>query len=118
MSNPTQVHGEYDPYPKLLASLEAQFGREEIARADNYLRAEWADFHWDGRLAERAIGEHPDCVDEDGEPILLVAIVGILKGRYYVTVAHVTPAREFAAIEGVTQFDDFEAAVAAFQTCR
>ena len=73
-----------DAYPALIAGLQAEFGRtESVAIAAHFLGAEWADFHWDSRVAERHLGAYESLDDEDSE-LDRVAIMGRLQGIWFV----------------------------------
>lgn len=76
-----------DAYPALLAGLEAQYGREgAVEIAARFLDAELADLHWQSRIAERHLGRYQDGFDADGEGLELerIAILGVLKGAWFV----------------------------------
>lgn len=73
-----------DAYPALLASIEQQFGREgSVEIATRFLEAEAADFHWDSRIEERHLGSY-ESSDEDGEELERIAIIGQLRGAWFV----------------------------------
>lgn len=81
----TQSH---DAYPALVAGLEAQYGREgSVEIACRFLDAELADFHWQSRMIERHLGRYEaafdDVEDEDIE-LERIAILGVLKGAWFV----------------------------------
>ena len=68
----------------LIAGLEIEFGRGAgAALAERFLAAEEADFCWDARVEERWIGAY-ESVGDDGFELDRVAIVGRLKGRWFV----------------------------------
>ncbi len=73
-----------DAYPALIAGLQAEYGQvESIAVAAHFLGAEWAEFHWDSRVAERHLGAYESVDDEDFE-LDRVAILGRLQGIWFV----------------------------------
>jgi len=73
-----------DAYPALLKGLEAQFGREDsVSIAAHFLSAELADFHWESRISERRLGAF-ESADEDEIDLDRIAIVGQLKGSWFV----------------------------------
>lgn len=68
----------------LIAGLEIEFGRGAgAALAERFLAAEEADFCWDARVGERWIGAY-ESVEDDGFELDRVAILGRLKGRWFV----------------------------------
>jgi hypothetical protein len=74
-----------DAYPALLAGLEAQFGCDvSVAIAGHYLAAELADLHWESRVAERWLGTCERDEDNDESELERIAIVGVLKGTWFV----------------------------------
>jgi hypothetical protein len=76
-----------DAYPALIAGLEAQFGREgSVEIAARFLDAELADFHWQSRMLERHLGRYEGEFDADDEGLELerVAIMGVLRGAWFV----------------------------------
>ena len=76
-----------DAYPALIAGLEAQYGREgSVEIACRFLDAELADFHWQSRTMERHLGRYEGAIDEEAEGLELerVAILGVLKGAWFV----------------------------------
>jgi len=73
-----------DAYPALIAGLQAEYGRtESVTIAAHFLMSEWADFHWDSRVAERHIGAYESLDDEDSE-LDRVAIMGRLRDTWFV----------------------------------
>lgn len=75
-----------DAYPALIAGLEAQYGREgSVEIACRFLDAELADFHWQSRMMERHLGRYEGAIDEaEGLELERVAILGVLKGAWFV----------------------------------
>lgn len=75
-----------DAFPALLSGIEQQFGREgSVEIAGRFLEAELADFHWESRTEERHLGAY-DGEIEDGEELERIAIVGQLRGVWYVAI--------------------------------
>jgi hypothetical protein len=73
-----------DAYPVLIAGLQAEYGREEsVAIAAYFLGSEWAEFHWDSRVAERHLGTYESVDDEESE-LERVAIMGRLQGTWFI----------------------------------
>jgi len=73
-----------DAYPALIAGLQAEYGRSgSVAVAAHFLGAEWADFHWESRVAERWLGAYESLDDEEAE-LDRVAIMGRLRGIWFV----------------------------------
>lgn len=73
-----------DAYPALIAGLQAAYGRDEsVAIAAHFLGSEWADFHWESRVAERHLGGYESVEDEECE-LDRVAILGRLQGIWFV----------------------------------
>ncbi|WP_343521281.1 hypothetical protein [Sphingomonas sp.] len=76
-----------DAYPALIAGIEAQFGREgSVEIAARFLDAELADFHWQSRMMERHLGRYEGEIDADdgGLELERIAILGVLKGAWFV----------------------------------
>jgi hypothetical protein len=108
-------HAEFDRYPALLCDLEQQLGRDGIiAIAERIIDAERADFHWDGRIAERNLGPF-ESFDED-ETFERVAIIGYFHGRYYVAICIVDDDRCVHWMTKLRRFENFESAESAFRT--
>ena len=75
-----------DAYPALIAGLEAQYGLEgSVEIATYFLQAELADFHWQSRMLERHLGRYEGEIDADeGLELERIAILGVLKGAWFV----------------------------------
>ena len=76
-----------DAYPALIAGLEAQYGREgSVEIACRFLDAELADFHWQSRMMERHLGRYEGASDDDDAGLELerIAILGVLRGAWFV----------------------------------
>ena len=63
-----------------LEALEVQFGAIVASRI---LEAEAADFHWDARVRERYLGQHPDDDYGSGDELSRIAIVSDLGGQWH-----------------------------------
>jgi hypothetical protein len=101
-------HAEFDRFPQLLDSLAREFGRDGIlSTAQHIIEAEWADFHWDGRLAEMNLGAF-ESFDEEDEAFELVSIVGYFRVRYYVATCVVDGAPHAHWMLRLRHFDSFE----------
>lgn len=107
-------HASFDPFPKLVDSLIADYGRGgAVIEAERLIAAEYADFHWDSRIAEMNLGAHDD-VDEDAELFERVAIIGYLRGRYFAATCAVDGERRVDRVILLRHADTFDAAVALF----
>jgi hypothetical protein len=73
----------HDVYGALLAGLAAEFGSADDAMARHFIACEEADFHWEGRRAERYLGAYQG-LDEYGPELDRVAITGCIDGLWYV----------------------------------
>lgn len=68
----------------LVAGLELEFGRGAgEALAGRFLTAEEADFVWEARDEERWLGAY-ESVEDEGFELDRVAIIGRMKGRWFV----------------------------------
>jgi len=107
-------HAEFDRYPALLRDLAQEFGTDGSAStAAHIIDAERADFHWDGRIAERNLGAFESFDDEDGT-FERVAILGYFHSRYYTAVCIVDEDRRVRWMTTLHPFDSFETAESAF----
>lgn len=107
-------HAEFDRFPQLLDSLAQEFGRDGILSiAERFIKAECADFHWDGRLAEMNLGAY-ESFDEEDEAFELVSIIGYFHNRYYVATCVVDAERHVRWMLRLRHFDSFESAEQAF----
>lgn len=88
-------HAEFDRFPQLLEEFGAGFVEAVIA-------AEEADFVWDSRFAERALG--------GGR----VRIIGYFRHRYLVVTCLVDSRRRVRALLKLRRFDHLAEAEAAF----
>lgn len=108
-----------DAYPALLASLEAQFGREaSVAIAGHYLAAELADFHWQSRVAERWLGSYARDNGDDEAELERIAIVGLLQGTWFVATCLVDGDGAVHALQNLALAADEQAAARAFDALR
>lgn len=107
-------HAAFDRFPQLVSDLIAEFGAEGIdAVVENFIEAECADFHWDGRIAEMSLGAWESLDDEDRR-FEKVAILGYFRGRYYVATCLVDGDRHFHWMLRLRHFESFESAEQAF----
>lgn len=75
-SQHAHLHAAFDHYPALLQDLEQIHGSEGLAAAAaQIVRAEWVDFHWAGRIAERDLGSL-ESFDSDVAAYQRVMILG------------------------------------------
>jgi hypothetical protein len=108
--------GSGDAYAELVEGLRMEFGCADFgALAERIFEAERVDFHWDGRVRERYLGQHfgLTCGDEDaGENLSRMAILSFVAGRWHAGVclvdgdgcpAHLLWLRSFEAIEEATE---------------
>jgi hypothetical protein len=110
-------HAEFDRFPQFIRDLAEEFGSEGIGTlADRFIAAEWADFYWDGRIAEMPLGTYSDGLEQREEPLQQVAIMGYFRGRYYFATCLVDNERRVRWMPRVRHFEDFESAEAAFRT--
>lgn len=113
--NHAHPHAEFDRYPALLRDLAQEFGYEGIvATAARIIDAEWADFHWDGRIAEQNIGGFEN-FDGNEQTLERVAILGYFQDRYYTAICIVDDARRVRWMTDLSIFDGFETAEGAFR---
>lgn len=111
----THVHAAFDRFPQLLDNLAEEFGRDGIlAIAERIIEAEYADFHWEGRVAEMNLGTCDSSEDDADEAFERVAIIGYFRGRYYVATCAVDAERRIDRILVLRHAPSFEAAVACF----
>jgi len=60
--------------------------------AEQIIKAELADFHWDGRISERNLGAF-ESADEEEETFVRVVTIGYFHGRYYTAICIMNDAR-------------------------
>lgn len=107
-------HAAFDRFPELRGDLIAEFGSEGIdAVVEHFIAAERADFHWDGRLAEKNLGAWESLDDED-QTFEQVAILGYFRARYYVATCLVDGDRHVHWMLRLRHFESFESAERAF----
>lgn len=107
-------HAALDRFPQLVRDLVAEFGAHGIdAVLARFLEAEQADFHWDGRLAERNLGAW-ESLDEEDETLEKVSIIGFFRARYYVATCLVDGDRRVHSMLRLRHFESFESAGKAF----
>lgn len=112
----THPHGAFNRFPQLRRDLIAEFGTDGIdAVIEHFIAAEWADFHWAGRIAEMNLGAWESLDDED-ETFERVAILGYFRAQYYVATCLVDAARHVHGMLGLRHFESFENAERAFVT--
>lgn len=107
-------HAAFDHYPVLLQDLERIHGIEGLlATAAQIVRAEWVDFHWAGRIAERNLGSL-ESFDGNVAAYQRVMILGYFQGRHYVAICITDDARQIRWMARLQRFGSFEAAKRAF----
>lgn len=103
-------HAALDRFPELVRDLTIEFGSDGIGSViEKFIAAEQADFCWDGRFAERNLGEF-ESFDGDEEGCRRVAVMGYFRGEYYVAICIVDAERRAVALLKSRQFECFESA--------
>src|SRR3546814_17270753 len=103
-------HAAFGRFPQLVRDLTVEFGTDGIdAVVDQFIEAERADFHWDGRIAEMNLGAW-ESLDEEHEAFELVAVIGYFRSRYYVATCVVDGSRHVHWILRLRHFESFESA--------
>ncbi len=92
-------HAEFDRFPALVA----EFGSDSV---EAIIDAEAADFHWEGRIAERFLGVL-EGFDAESETFWRVAILGYFQGRYYTAICIVDEAQRVCWMINLCTFDSF-----------
>ena len=110
----TQPHAAMDRYPQFLASIRIEFPDDCEAIADEMIEAEFGDFCWESRIAERHMGllESFD-VDAD-EAREEVRIIGYFRGHYLVATCVLDGERRLVWMPKVREFDALADAESAF----
>jgi hypothetical protein len=108
-------HAAFDRFPMLVESVREEFGVEGLmSNVARFIDAELADFHWDGRIAERNLGAY-ESLDDDGEDAFeRVEIIGFFRGRYYTATCLVDAERHVHWMLKLRHFGSFEDAEQAF----
>ena len=117
MSTIQHPHAAFDRFPQLVRDLTEEFRSEEIGVVvERFIEAEQVDFCWEGRLTENPLGPHEDSFDGEEDPLELVAILGIFRGRYYVATCVLDSKERLHSMLRLRHFDGFENAERAFLT--
>ena len=117
MSTIQHPHAAFDRFPQLVRDLTKEFGSEEIGVVvERFIEAEQADFCWEGRISEMSLGAYEDGFDDGEEPLEVVAILGIFRGRYYVATCVLDSKEQLHSMLRLRHFDGFESAERAFLT--
>src|SRR3546814_522396 len=107
-------HAAFDRFPQLRRDLIAECGTDGIdVVVEQFMEAERADFHWDGRIAEMNLGAGESLDDED-EAFEKVAILGYFRARYYVATCVVDGDRHVHWMLRLRHFGSFESAEKGF----
>jgi hypothetical protein len=110
MSQSMHLHAAFDRFPELVRDLTAEFGTDGIgAVIEKFIAAERADFCWEGRFAEMALGAF-ESFDGDEDQCERVAVMGYFRGQYYVATCVVDAERNASALIKTRQFESFERA--------
>ena len=99
----------------LVEGLRAEFG---AILADRILEAEAADYLWEARLKERYLGQHFDvgfCSDEGERELARVAVLSFLGGFWYAACCLIDGEGMAVDLLWKRNFDNDEAAEAAFE---
>ncbi len=117
MSTIQHAHAAFDRFPQLVRDLTKECGSEGIgAVVERVIEAEQADFCWEGRISETSLGAYEGSSDDGEEPLEMVAILGIFRGRYYVATCVVDGQERLHSMLRLRHFDGFESAERAFLT--
>ena len=97
----------------LVSGLAIEFGQAAAeGLAERFLDAEALDFHWSARLQERWLGAYESLDEEDFE-LDRVAILGWLKGAWFIAICIVDGNGEPHAMSGMRTFGSRRDAVVA-----
>lgn len=114
--------GSCDAYEQLVEGLRTEFGCNDVgAIAARIVESEKAEFHWEGRVRERYLGQHIsyDCGDEEGaEDLSQMAILSFLAGRWHAGVCVVDGEGCASELLWLRSFEHREEAVHAFIRAR
>ena len=103
-----------DVYSALLEGLSTEFGTgADDALAQYFIACEEADFHWEGRSAERYLGVY-EGLDDDGSELDRVAITGSIGGLWYTATALVDGEGSVQDLAGLRRFERVEEAHRAY----
>lgn len=111
----THPHAEFDRFPTLVESVRQECGPDGLMfNVERFIDAERADFHWDGRIAERNLGAYESLDDEEDDTLERVEIIGFFRGRYYTATCIVDAGRGVHWMLRLRHFESFEDAERAF----
>lgn len=111
----THPHAAFDRFPMLVECIKQEFGRDGLmSNVERVIDAERADFHWDGRIAERNLGAYESLDDDNEDAFECVDIIGFFRGRYYTAICIVDADRYVHWMLRARYFDSFEDAEQAF----
>lgn len=102
----------------LITGLEIEFGRTAAeGLAEHFLDAEALDFHWSARVQERWLGAYESLDEEDFE-LDRLAILGWLRGAWFVAICVVDGNGQPHAMSGMRSFGSRRDAVVALSGAR
>jgi len=102
----------------LVSGLAIEFGPAAAeGLAERFLDAEALDFHWSARLQERWLGCY-ECLDEEEFELDRVAILGWLRGCWFVAICVVDGNGQPHAMSGMRSFGSRRDAVLALSGAR
>lgn len=104
-----------DPFTSLVRELEGEFQTGDgAALAAHFVEAEAADFYWQARVSERALGAYQAIDEADDEELDRVAINGFFRGRWFVATCLVDRQGAVHDLLNLVRFEDEIEARAAF----
>jgi hypothetical protein len=114
--------GSGDAYAMLVEALRREFGEADVsALAERIFEAERVDFHWQGRVQERYLGQHfpVDGGDEEcfGE-LARVAILSFVAARWHAGVCLVDGEGSASELLWLRSFERLEDAKDMFSRAR
>jgi hypothetical protein len=99
-----QIGGTDRVVAALVSGLAQEFGSgAATALAERFLDAEAVDFHWNARSRERWLGAY-ESLDEEDVELDRIAIMGLLRGAWFVAVCIVDGEGQPHAMSGCRTF--------------
>lgn len=112
------IPGSGDAYARLVEELRLELGCADVgALAERIFEAEEADFHWEGRVQERYLGQQLP-IDLDDEELARMAILSFVEGRWHAGVCLVDGDGGAADLFWIRSFDQRDHAADAFARAR